>query len=137
MNGHHRHHGNNGRGTGQDKGRAVGARDTTCLEPLGMFLFFSFLFLSTKLLFTFRTTAMSMNGPATTSRHLKTSKQRQRQQLQRLCLRLKAVRQTPSKDNVNTKPLVFKFTSSWTRSFPRKHRRRQKRCCRFPGTSNP
>jgi hypothetical protein len=26
---------------------------------------------------------------------------------QRLCLQLKAVRQTPSKDNVNTKPLVF------------------------------
>ena len=26
---------------------------------------------------------------------------------QRLCLQLKAVRQMPSKDNVNTKPLVF------------------------------
>ena len=51
MNSHHCHHGNNRRGTGQGKGRVAGARDPTCLEPLGMFLFF---FLSTKLLFTFR-----------------------------------------------------------------------------------
>ena len=35
-----------------------------------MFLFFLLLFLSTKLLFTFRTTGMTTNGPATISKHL-------------------------------------------------------------------
>jgi hypothetical protein len=38
-NGHRRHHGNNGPGTGQGQRRAAGARDLTCLQPLGMFLF--------------------------------------------------------------------------------------------------
>ena len=57
-------------GEGQGEGRAVGARDTTCLEPLGMFLFlFSYFLSTTELLFTFRTTAMTTNGPATTSTH--------------------------------------------------------------------
>ena len=80
MNGHHHHHGHNGWGTGRGKGRAAGARDTTCLEPLSMFLFLFSYFLSTKLLFTFRTTAMMTNGPATTSKHLNTLKWWQRQQ---------------------------------------------------------
>ena len=53
-----------------------GARE----EPLSMFLFLFSYFLSTKLLFTFRTTAMMTNGPATTSQHLNTLKWWQQQQ---------------------------------------------------------
>ena len=54
------------------QGKSSRAQDTTCLEPLGMFLFFLFLFFSTELLFTFRTTAMTTNGPAT-PQHIETT----------------------------------------------------------------
>jgi hypothetical protein len=63
-------HGNNGRGTGQGKGRAVGLETRHVSSPSVCFFSFFCYFLSTKLLFTFRTTGMTTNGPATTSKHL-------------------------------------------------------------------
>jgi hypothetical protein len=79
-NGHHHHHGNNRQGTGQGKEKAAGARDVSWY-----FIYFFPYLLSAKLLFTFRTTAMTMNGHATTSTAATASatllKRKQQQQL--------------------------------------------------------
>jgi hypothetical protein len=62
-------------GKGQDRAR----EERQGLE-IGMFFSFLSYFLSTKLLFTFRTITMTTNGHATTKPHQNTSKRRQRQQ---------------------------------------------------------
>jgi hypothetical protein len=69
-------------GEGQDRAREERQRLETRHVSSPSVCFFSFFsyFLSTKLLFTFRTTAMTTNGHATPSTHLNTSKRRQRQQ---------------------------------------------------------